>query len=199
MNQVTIVGNVTDDPELRYTPAGAAVANFTVAVNSRKRVGEQWEDKLEGFFRCTVWRDLAENVSDSITKGTRVLVTGKLQEQRWEEKDGAKRSRVEIQVDEIGPSLKWAKATVVKATRTGGGGEVYGGSSGGGQGGNQGAQGGNQAPQGSPQEARPQSGGFGGNQGQSGYAQPAPVREQTPVQNDGWDSTPVGDMDSGGF
>ncbi|MBA2724564.1 MAG: single-stranded DNA-binding protein [Actinobacteria bacterium] len=188
MNQVTIVGNVTDDPELRYTPAGAAVANFTVAVNSRKRVGEQWEDKLEGFFRCTVWRDLAENVSESITKGTRVLVTGKLQEQRWEEKDGAKRSRVEIQVDEIGPSLKWAKATVVKATRTGGG-EVYGG----------GNQGGNQGAQNPPQQAQPQSGGFGGNQGQSGYAQPAPVREQTTVQNDGWDSTPVGDMDSGGF
>lgn len=193
MNQVTIVGNVTDDPELRYTPAGAAVANFTVAVNSRKRVGEQWEDKLEGFFRCTVWRDLAENVSESITKGTRVLVTGKLQEQRWEEKDGAKRSRIEIQVDEIGPSLKWAKATVVKASRTGGG-EVYGGGSGsygGGQGAPQGGQG------------APQGGGFGGGQGQSGYGQPAQqpatAAPQRGIQNDGWDSTPVGDMDSGGF
>ena len=181
MNQVTIVGNVTDDPELRYTPAGAAVANFTVAVNSRKRVGDQWEDKLEGFFRCTVWRDLAENVSESITKGTRVLVTGKLQEQRWEEKDGAKRSRVEIQVDEIGPSLKWAKATVTKASRSGGD-QVYGGGAGSGSYGG-GNQGGGQ-----------QGGGFGG-----GQNQPATTAPQRGIQNDGWDATPVGDMDSGGF
>ena len=193
MNQVTIVGNVTDDPELRYTPGGVAVADFTVAVNSRKRVGEQWEDKLEGFFRCTVWRDLAENVSESITKGTRVLVTGKLQESRWEEKDGAKRSRVEIQVDEIGPSLKWAKATVEKASRTGGGSQYGGG--GGGYGGGQGGPGGGQN---GPQGGRAPAGG-----GQGGYAQPAPVQPapapQTATPSDGWDATPVGDMDSGGF
>lgn len=186
MNQVTIVGNVTEDPELRFTAGGAPVATFTVAVNSRKRVGEQWEDKLEGFFRCTVWRDLAENVSESITKGTRVLVTGKLQEQKWEDKDGGKRSRVEIQVDEIGPSLKWAKAKVEKATRSGGsyggGGGNSGGYGGGGYGGGQDGPSGSRAP----------SGGGGG------YAQPAPA-PQTTTPNDGWDATPVGDMDSGGF
>lgn len=192
MNQVTIVGNVTDDPELRYTPAGAAVANFTVAVNSRKRVGDQWEDKLEGFFRCTVWRDLAENVSESIVKGTRVLVTGKLQEQRWEEKDGAKRSRIEIQVDEIGPSLKWAKATVVKASRSGGIDQVYGC-------GQSGSYVGGQSQGGQSQGGAPAGGGFGGPQSGGGTPQPATTAPQRGVQNDGWDATPVGDMDSGGF
>lgn len=175
-NTVTLVGNITDDPELRYTPGGAAVANFTVAVNSRKRVGDQWEDKLEGFFRCTCWRDMAENIAESLTKGTRVVVTGRLQESRWEDQDGGKRSRIEVQVDEVGPSLKWATAAITRSQRSGGGGG--GGNFGGGsrqsapagqnQGGqNQGGQnqgGQNQggssfaAPQGAPQ---PASGGFG--------------------------------------
>jgi single-strand DNA-binding protein len=118
-NTVTLVGNVTDDPELRFTPSGAAVANFTVAVNRRyKNADGQWEDKLDGFFRCSCWRDMAEHVAESLTKGTRILVTGRLQQRSWEDQDGGKRSAFEVQVDEVGPSLKWATATVQKTERT---------------------------------------------------------------------------------
>jgi single stranded DNA-binding protein len=77
---ITVVGNITDDPELRFTPSGAAVANFTVAVNRRFKNGDRWEDKLDGFFRCNVWADMAENVAESLTKGTRIVVTGRLQQ-----------------------------------------------------------------------------------------------------------------------
>ena len=118
-NTVTLVGNVTDDPELRFTPSGAAVANFTVAVNRRfKNNDGQWEDRLDGFFRCNCWRDMAEHVAESLTKGTRVLVTGRLQQRSWEDQEGGKRSAFEIQVDEVGPSLRWATATVQKTERT---------------------------------------------------------------------------------
>jgi single-strand DNA-binding protein len=117
-NTVTLVGNVTDDPELRFTPSGAAVANFTVAVNRRyKNADGQWEDKLDGFFRCNCWRDMAEHVAESLTKGTRILVTGRLQQRSWEDQEGGKRSAFEIQVDEVGPSLRWATATVQKSER----------------------------------------------------------------------------------
>ena len=121
-NTITLVGNITDDPELRFTPSGLPVANFTVAVNRRfKNANGQWEDKLDGFFRCSCWRDMAENVAESLQKGTRVMVVGRLQEQRWEDQEGGKRSRVEIQVDEVGPSLRWATATVQKSNRSSGG------------------------------------------------------------------------------
>jgi single-strand DNA-binding protein len=127
-NTITLVGNVTDDPELRFTPSGLPVANFTVAVNRRfKNSSGQWEDRLDGFFRCSCWRDMAENVAESIVKGQRVMVVGRLQEQRWEDQDGGKRSRIEIQVDEVGPSLRWATAQVQKSSRSapqgGGGGD----------------------------------------------------------------------------
>jgi single-strand DNA-binding protein len=136
-NAVTIVGNVTDDPELRFTPSGLPVATFTVAVNSRIRKNDAWEDRNDGFFRCSCWRDMAENVAESLTKGTRVMVVGKIQEQRWEDQEGGKRSRVEIQVDEVGPTLRWATVQVTKSQRSsggsGGGGSDWGsGSSGGG-------------------------------------------------------------------
>ena len=112
MNSVTIVGNLTGDPELRYTPSGAAVANFTVAVNKRYKgdTGE-WEDKLEGFFRCNVWREQAEHVAQ-LHKGTRVIVTGRLVQRSWETQEGQKRYEVEIQVDEVGPSLRWSPVVV---------------------------------------------------------------------------------------
>ena len=134
-NTITIVGNVTDDPELRFTPSGLPVANFTVAVNRRfKNASGQWEDKLDGFFRCSCWRDMAENIAESLQKGTRVVVAGRLQEQRWEDQEGGKRSRIEIQVDEVGPSLRWATASVQKSNRStgaagaqGGGGAAAGG------------------------------------------------------------------------
>ena len=135
-NTITLVGNVTDDPELRFTPSGLPVANFTVAVNRRfKNSSGQWEDKLDGFFRCSCWRDMAENVAESIQKGQRIMVVGRLQEQRWEDQEGGKRSRFEIQVDEVGPSLRWATATVQKSNRSSGGGQA--GGQGGGGGGSQ--------------------------------------------------------------
>ena len=170
-NSVTIVGNVTDDPELRFTPSGLPVANFTVAVNSRVKKGDQWEDRNDGFFRCSCWRDMAENVAESLQKGTRVMVVGRLQESKWEDNDGGKRSRIEIQVDEVGPTLRWATATVQKSQRSGGGGQQGGGQGGGGwgappaQGGSWGAPAGESAPE--PAQA-PQQGG-------STWGAPAPV------------------------
>ena len=131
-NTVTLVGNITDDPELRFTPSGRPVANFTVAVNRRwKNNDGQWEDKLDGFFRCNVWADQAENAAESLQKGTRVLVTGRLQQRSWEDNDGNKRSAFEIQVDEVGPSLRWSTAQVQKSQRSGGGGGAQGGGGGG--------------------------------------------------------------------
>jgi len=130
-NCVTLVGNITDDPELRFTPSGAAVANFTVAVNRRyKNPDGQWEDKLDGFFRCNCWRDMAENISESLKKGMRVMVVGRLQQRSWEDGDGNKRSVVEIQVDEVGPSLRWQSAQIQKSNRSSGGGGFGGGDSG---------------------------------------------------------------------
>ena len=94
-NTVTLVGNITDDPELRFTPSGAPVANFTVAVNRRIRNQDGgWDDKLDGFFRCSCWRDMAENVSESLTKGTRVVVVGRLSQRSWEDAEGNKRKSV---------------------------------------------------------------------------------------------------------
>ncbi|MPZ68803.1 MAG: single-stranded DNA-binding protein [Actinobacteria bacterium] len=114
---ITIVGNLSADPELHYTSGGIAVTNFTIAVNSRYKKGEQWEDKLEGFFRCNAWREMAEHVAESLTKGQRVLVTGKLQQRHWEDADGNKRQAVDIEVEEVGPSLKFATAAVTKAEK----------------------------------------------------------------------------------
>ena len=120
-NCVTLVGNITDDPELRFTPSGLPVANFTVAVNRRVPKDGGWEDKLEGFFRCSCWRDMAENVAESLQKGARVVVVGRLQQRSWEDQEGNKRSTVEVQVDEVGPSLRWATARPEKSQRSGGG------------------------------------------------------------------------------
>ena len=120
-NVVTLVGNITDDPELRFTPSGAPVANFTVAVNRRSRNQDgTWNDKLDGFFRCNCWRDMAENVAESLQKGTRVVVVGRLQQRSWEDQEGNKRSAFEVQVDEVGPSLRWATAKIEKTQRSGG-------------------------------------------------------------------------------
>jgi single-strand DNA-binding protein len=132
-NTVTLVGNITDDPELRFTPSGAAVANFTVAVNRRyKNQDGQWEDKLDGFFRCSCWRDMAENVAESLKKGSRVVVVGRLQQRSWDDQDGNKRSAFEIQVDEVGPSLRWASASITKSQRSGAAPASGGGGGGGG-------------------------------------------------------------------
>ena len=120
-NQIIIVGNLTDDPELRYTPNGAAVANFSVAVNKRyKDESGQWQDGETSFFRVNCWRSMAENAAESLTRGTRIVVAGRLRQRSWETQDGDKRTAIEIEADEIGPSLKWATAKVEKTSRSGG-------------------------------------------------------------------------------
>jgi single-strand DNA-binding protein len=122
-NQVTIVGNLTDDPELRYTPNGAAVATLRVAVNRRVPDGSGgWKDADTSFFRVNAWRTLAENAAESLTRGSRVLVVGRLRSRSWETQEGETRSAVEIEADEVGPSLRWATAKVEKQSRSGGGG-----------------------------------------------------------------------------
>lgn len=137
---VTIVGNLTRDPELRYTPNGAAVAAFGVAVNRRwqNRDTQAWEEATS-FFNVTCWRDLAQNVSESLEKGSRVMVTGRLEQRSWETQDGEKRSVVEIVADEVGPSLRWATASINRNERREGGGGGGNGWSGGGGGGGGGA------------------------------------------------------------
>jgi single-strand DNA-binding protein len=114
----TLVGNLTDTPELRFTPSGAPVTNFTVAVTPRVKDGDGWRDGETSFFRCTAWRSLAENLAE-LAKGTRVLVHGRLQQRSWETDAGEKRSVVEVQVDEAGPSLRWASAQVTRGNREG--------------------------------------------------------------------------------
>jgi single-strand DNA-binding protein len=164
---ITVIGNITGDPELRFTPSGAAVANFTVASTPRQfdRQSNEWKDGETLFMRCSVWRDAAENVAESLQRGTRVIVTGRLKSRSYETKEGEKRTVIEMEVDEVGPSLRYATAKVNKTQRGGGGG--FGGQGGGYGGGQQedpwatgpsgGQQGGSQ--QGSPQQSGPQQGG----------------------------------------
>jgi single-strand DNA-binding protein len=121
---VTIVGNLTADPELRFTPSGQAVANFTVASTTRllDRQTNEWRDGDTVFMRCAVWRQYAENVAESLTRGARVIVTGRLKQRSYETKEGEKRTVVELDVDDVGPALKNATAKVTKVARQGGGG-----------------------------------------------------------------------------
>jgi single-strand DNA-binding protein len=122
-NTVVLVGNLTDDPELRFTPQGAAVANFRIAVNHRfKDQQGNWQDGETSYFRINCWRQLAENVAESLTRGSRVLISGRLKMRQWETQEGEKRTVVEIEADEVGPSLRWATAKVEKTSRGGGGG-----------------------------------------------------------------------------
>lgn len=117
---ITIVGNLTADPELRFTPSGAAVANFTVASTPRiydRQTGE-WKDGEALFLRCNIWREAAENVAESLTRGARVIVSGRLKQRSFETREGEKRTVIEVEVDEIGPSLRYATAKVNKAAMT---------------------------------------------------------------------------------
>lgn len=120
---LTAIGNLTADPELRYTPTGTAVTNFTVASTPRrfdKQTGE-WVDGEALFLRCSIWRDAAEHVAESLTRGARVIVTGRLKQRSFETREGEQRTVIELDADEVGPSLKWATATVTKAGRSAGG------------------------------------------------------------------------------
>jgi len=129
---ITVIGNLTGDPELRFTPSGAAVANFTVASTPRTfdRQSNEWKDGDTLFMRCSIWREAAENVAESLTKGMRVIAQGRLVQRSYETREGEKRTVVELQVDEIGPSLRYASAKVTRAQRSGGGGGGFGGGGG---------------------------------------------------------------------
>jgi single-strand DNA-binding protein len=174
---ITVVGNLTADPELRFTPSGAAVANFTVASTPRTfdKQTNEWKDGEALFLNCSVWRQAAENAAESLQRGMRVIVTGRLKARSYETREGEKRTVFEIDVDEVGPSLKYATAKVTKTTRQGGGqggGGGFGASggddpwaTGGGQGGGQ--QGGGWGGQGGGQQGGSggSGGGWGGQQG----------------------------------
>ena len=131
---ITVVGNLIDDPELRFTPSGAAVANFRIASTPRTfdKQTNEWKDGEALFLSCSVWRQAAENVAESLQRGMRVIVQGRLKQRSYETREGEKRTVVELEVDEVGPSLKFATAKVTRASRSGGGGGYSGG---GGQGG----------------------------------------------------------------
>jgi len=139
---ITVIGNLTDDPELRFTPSGAAVAKFRVASTPRflDRTTNEWKDGEPLFLACNIWRQAAENVAESLQRGARVIVTGRLRQRSYETREGEKRTVMELEVDEIGPSLRYATAKVQKMQRSsggggygsGGGGNSGGGSSGGG-------------------------------------------------------------------
>ena len=186
---ITVIGNLTADPEMRFTPSGAAVASFTVASTPRTfdRQAGEWKDGETLFMRCSIWRDAAENVAESLTKGTRVIVQGRLTQRSYTTREGENRTVVEMQVDEIGPSLRYAKAQVTRQPRGGGQGGF-----GGGQGGPQGGGfGGNQGGQGGPQQGGYNGGGGFGGQGQSGYNAPAGGAADDPWATGG--STSFGD------
>ena len=180
---ITVIGNLTADPELRFTPSGAAVANFTVASTPRTfdRQSNEWKDGEALFLNCSVWRQAAENAAESLQRGMRVIVSGRLKARSYETREGEKRTVFEIDVDEVGPSLKYATAKVSKTTRAGGGG---GGGFGGGE--DPWASGGNTgAAQGGGQGGNTGGGSWGGNQGGGSYGGGQPA-------NDPWATPGVG-------
>ncbi|MFJ5876320.1 single-stranded DNA-binding protein [Streptomyces sp. NPDC093088] len=189
---ITVVGNLVDDPELRFTPSGAAVAKFRIASTPRTfdRQTNEWKDGESLFLTCSVWRQAAENVAESLQRGMRVVVQGRLKQRSYEDREGVKRTVYELDVEEVGPSLKNATAKVTKTTGRGGqggyggGGQQAGGGGGGGWGGNSGGgqQGGGGAPADDPwatgapsggQQAGGGGGGWGGNSG-GGYSDEPP-------------------------
>jgi len=169
---ITVVGNLVDDPELRFTPSGAAVANFRIASTPRTfdRQTNEWKDGDALFLSCSVWRQAAENVAESLQKGMRVVVQGRLKSRQYETREGEKRTVMEIEVEEVGPSLKYATAKVTRAQRSGGGGGYGGG-----------------APQGGGQS--------GGSAGDDPWATPAPQQGGGAPQgsaSDPWGAPGVG-------
>lgn len=158
---ITVIGNLTDDPELRFTPSGAAVAKFRVASTPRfmDKASGEWKDGEPLFLACTVWRQAAEHVAESLQRGARVIVSGRLRQRSYETREGEKRTVIELEVDEIGPSLRYATAKVQKMSRSGGGGGGFGG---GGGGGGQGGGGGNFDDPWASAAPAPSRGGSGG-------------------------------------
>ena len=171
---IFVVGNVTNEPELRYTPSGVAVCNFSIATNHRVKQGDKFVDGAPTFYRATVWSDYAEHVASSITKGMQVMAMGSVYTETYTDRNGEERSSLKLDVDEVGPALRFATAKVTRAQRGGGGGG--GGQQGGGFGG---------APAGGfggPQQGGPPQGGFGGPP-QGGFGgPPAPPQQGGPQQ-----------------
>ncbi|AGP31992.1 single-stranded DNA-binding protein [Corynebacterium terpenotabidum] len=190
---ITVVGNLVADPELRYTPSGAAVANFRVASTPRRfdSQSNQWVDGEALFLTCNIWRQAAENVANSLTKGDRVIVTGRLRQRSYDTREGEKRTVFEVEVDEVGPSLRYATSQVSRTPRQGGQGGWNGGQQGGSpqgqgygggyQGGNPGGQGGQQSRPAAPQQGN--QGGFGG--------------RNASTDDDPWNSAPQSAQPSG--
>ena len=189
---ITVVGNLVADPELRFTPAGAAVANFRIASTPRRfnRQTSQWEDGEAMYLTCNVWRQAAENVAESLSKGMRVIVQGRLRQRSYESREGERRSIFEVEVDEVGPSLSFATAQVTRESRGGGQGG-YGNQGGGQSMGGQGQM--NQGTMNQGQQQQPNHGGFGGGGNTGGFGGGNP-QQQAP-DNDPWNSAPA----SGGF
>lgn len=180
---ITVVGNLVADPELRFTPTGLAVANFRIASTPRvyNRESGQWEDGEALFLTCNVWREAAENVAESLTKGMRVIVNGRLKQRSYQNREGENRTVFEVEADEVGPSLKYASASVSRNSRDGNSGR-----SGGGFGGNQGNQ----------FQGGQSTGGFGGgNQGGQGGQSGQGGQQNSQPANDPWNSAPP----TGGF
>ncbi|MBO9522247.1 MAG: single-stranded DNA-binding protein [Nocardioidaceae bacterium] len=174
---ITVVGNLVDDPELRFTPSGAAVANFRIASTPRTfdRQTNEWKDGEALFLSCSVWRQAAENVAESLQRGMRVVVQGRLKARSYETREGEKRTVFEIEVEEVGPSLKYATAKVTRANRSSGGGYSGGGSGG-------------DDPWATPAQPAQQGGGgqWGGQQGgapQGGAPQGGPAGGGQPAQD----------------
>ncbi len=185
---ITIIGNLTADPELRFTPSGAAVANFTVASTPRTfdRQNNEWKDGETLFMRCSVWREQAENVAESLHRGYRVIVSGRLVSRSWETAEGDKRTVMEMQADEVGPAMKYATAKVNKTQRGGGGGFQSGGQ--GGYQGGQSGQGGFQS--GGGQGGQGGQAGQGGQQGQPDSDPWATGGSSGGAQSGGWGGSP---------
>ncbi|EFK55390.1 single-stranded DNA-binding protein [Corynebacterium genitalium ATCC 33030] len=181
---ITVVGNLVADPELRFTPQGLAVANFRIASTPRtyNRDTNQWEDGEALFLTCNVWRSVAENVAESLTKGMRVIVNGRLKQRSYQNREGENRTVFEVEVDEVGPSLRYASASVNRNPREGGnqGGGGFGGNQGGSFGNSQGGQ------------NAQNTGGFGNSQGNQGGQN---SQSNNQPANDPWNSAPP----AGGF
>jgi single-strand DNA-binding protein len=162
---ITVVGNLTADPELRFTSSGAAVASFTVASTPRTfdRQSGEWKDGEALFMRCSIWRQAAENVAESLTRGARVIVSGRLKQRSYDTREGEKRTVIELEVDEVGPSLRYATAKVNRVSRGSGDGGGYGGGGGNGSGGGGGSR--QSAPADDPWGSAPPAGGGGGGGG----------------------------------
>ena len=198
---VTVIGNLTSDPELRFTPAGVAVANFTRTYN---RNSGQWEDGEALFLRASIWREYAENVAETLKKGTRVIAQGRLRSRSYETREGERRTSMELDLDEIGPALRYATAQVTRSHRNSGGGAQQGNNYGGNTfGGQQQAGGYNAAPQ---QGYNNNSGGGNGYSNNSGYGASAPAAGAAPAQSqqqqqapsaDPWSSQAGGNYDWG--